>query len=444
MFVGSIPAEIRSIVSEYLKLWKPQELWVAGSGNFTIERIANSVDPAMAIHGNDVSIYTCTLGDWLAGQPVQLAVKDASLDRLDWLAEYFDGGIGSVAALMIAGRFMEFVDKADHPYFGRMLTGWRAQFPKLFDETRAKLEKLTLRLKSFAAEDMATWLPNTVPADGAVMTFPPFYKGGYSTLYKDLDLHLDWPEPAFDEMDRGDVLDLLEVITGRERWMVALPEPDDELHQHLRGIVQTSAQNIPIYVYTSGRPMRISRPRQQLEPVYAPRLRAGETIEGPLTLAPLTPGQFGALRSQYLDRKIVPSANAAAVAYAVCCAGKIVGVFAFRPQVKMFDTDGVYLMADFAVPHTDYRRLSKLVLAAAMSHEARQLIEGTMNRRVTHVETTAFTDRPVSMKYRGLMTKGKTGEDKSGAHKHAIAYSAPAGRWNLQEAYEMWTKKWGQ
>ena len=64
--------------------------------------------------------------------------------------------------------------------------------------------------------------------------------------------------------------------------------------------------------------------------------------------------------------------------------GKLVGVYAFStaPHVGAFaDPARIYMLSDFAVAPSDYSRLSKLVLYAALSTESRLLAERSARRR---------------------------------------------------------------
>ena len=75
----------------------------------------------------------------------------------------------------------------------------------------------------------------------------------------------------------------------------------------------------------------------------------------------------------------------------------------FLDLTGKFDPDEIYLMSDFAVASSDYPKLSKLVVMAACSKEMQHLMQNAMSRPVRKIATTAFTQNPVSMKYRGTM-----------------------------------------
>ncbi|MEV0281792.1 hypothetical protein AB0I22_36150 [Streptomyces sp. NPDC050610] len=163
-------------------------------------------------------------------------------------------------------------------------------------------------------------------------------------------------------MSDSDVVSVLGAITDRPYWLTASNHDVPELRRHLRGVIKATPRAAPFYVYASAAPTRVVTPRQPIEPVTAPRLRAGEELLGPLRLSMLKPGQFNALRSRYLNPRIAPGAANLAVAVKDGN-GKILGVFAMAPS--SFTPDEAYLLSDFAVAPTDYPRLSKLIVLAA-------------------------------------------------------------------------------
>jgi hypothetical protein len=68
MFIGSINRYMRAVLETAAGQWKGLPVYVACSGNFTVERILAKCSVG-AIHSNDVSIYSCALGWHLAGGP---------------------------------------------------------------------------------------------------------------------------------------------------------------------------------------------------------------------------------------------------------------------------------------------------------------------------------------------------------------------------------------
>lgn len=97
-------------------------------------------------------------------------------------------------------------------------------------------------------------------------------------------------------------------------------------------------------------------------------------------------------------------------------------------------TRGVYLLSDFVIA-SPIPRLSKLLLLATKSKELQQILKEKFIQAVDFVLTTAFTDKPVSMKYRGVYELLKRGEG-------FLQYATECGTITTQEAVKTWLKKY--
>ena len=81
MFIGSINRYMRAVLETAAGRWKGLPVYVACSGNFTVERILARCGVG-AIHSNDVSIYSCALGWHLANTPRPFVIK---AQEFNWL-----------------------------------------------------------------------------------------------------------------------------------------------------------------------------------------------------------------------------------------------------------------------------------------------------------------------------------------------------------------------
>ncbi|MGW3031216.1 putative antirestriction adenine methyltransferase [Streptomyces sp. NPDC001178] len=436
MFQGTIPGPMRSIVRETAAGWTKGPVYVPCCGNFTIERSLAGM--GFALHSSDVSIYTSAVGRWLTRQPVGIHLREESRSELGWLADSLDDGVGTVATLMLGTRFLASVDR-DGLWHERVVRSYREQWKTKHAETVERLSGSDIELASYEVEDVRSWLQK-IPRDAPVCSFPPFYSNGYEKLYEPLEAHFTWDAPEYEPLSDADVVGVLGAITDRPYWLTASNHDVPELHEYLRGVIKATPRAAPFYVYASKAPTRIVAPRQPIEPVTAPRLRSGEELNGPLQLAMLKPGQFNALRSRYLNPRIAPGSANLAVALKDG-AGRILGVFAMAPS--SYTPDEAYLLSDFAVAPTDYPRLSKLVVLAATSAEAQLLCQRSFSRRIRAVSTTAFSNNPVSMKYRGLLRLTKRSQSNEDGWKFQLQYQGAMGEHTLADALEMWAKRWG-
>ncbi|MFC1418714.1 putative antirestriction adenine methyltransferase [Streptacidiphilus cavernicola] len=437
MFQGTIPPEMRAIVHEHARHWPAgSDVYVGCSGNLTIERTLDGM--GHRLHSNDVNPYSCALGWRYSGQEVPFTVKDASRELLGWLDPYLSTPSGALAVLMLGTRFLDFVGKP-LPYHQRMVAAYRAQFDRMHAETVGKLDAVTLKLDSFYAGDVLDHLRGA-PPNAPVASFPPFWAAGYETMFRGITTHFDWPEPEYPMLDDEGKEEIIRLVADRPHWLLGLHFKHADLEPYRVGYVRLTPRAMPIWVYAHPGTSRYIGPSTKTEPVLMPKIRAREQVTGPLTLHPLTAGQFASLRAQFLDPRIAPGTPSLAVA--VASQGRIIGSFAFLPP--KFEADTAYLMSDFPVAWSAHKRLSKLIVMAALSDEARTLLQRAMNRRLNHVTTTAFSDNPVSQKYgRGVpgmkLTKRAPCED--GQHTWQLQYGAPLGQWTLAQGLELWLRK---
>ncbi|GGU50394.1 putative antirestriction adenine methyltransferase [Streptomyces lavendofoliae] len=435
MFQGTIPGPMRSIVYETAATWPTRHgLWIPCAGNFTIERSVAGL--GFPLHSSDVSIYSSAIGHWLSGRPCGVRLREEAAD-LAWMRESLDDAAGTVATLMLSTRFLPSRAKAlvGHRWHQRVVEAYRQQWQRLHAHTVTRLNRMTLRLDSYHAQDIRAWLTR-VPPTAPVCSFPPFYSGGYETLYAPLEAAFTWDAPTYTLLDQTAITHVLDTITDRPHWLTATMHEVPELKAHLRATIKASPRAAPFYVYAAAR-SRIVAPRQSLQPVSAPRLSNG-VLTGDLSLAILTSPQFNALRSQYLNPNIPP--GQALLAVAVRDAGRIIGVFAFnRPK---FDPHTAYLITDFPVAPTRYRRLAKLILLAATSREAQLLMQRSLSCRITALATTAFTQRPVSMKYRGLFHLAARTASTDPTWRYQLHYTRTIGDHTLADSWTTWSARW--
>lgn len=429
------------MIHEQVRTWDVDELAVGCSGNYTIERCV--ADLNVQLHSNDVQIYSAALGWFLAGEELPITLKPEVEEALPWLADYMDGRAGTLATIMLGSgmtSFLKAVKKPDNAYYQRILRGIERQFPTMHAKTVEKLQGITMHLASFHAMDVGEWVNTKISRDIPVCCFPPFFAGDYESQFKILDDSFDWPKPDYPELDQEGVDALIDDITDRKHWVLGLHIRREHLQDQLRGIVQTSNRGVPIYIYASGGKSRVVRPRQSTEIVPARRLGPGDRLGERLSLATLTTGQFATLRSQYMNHKIKPGSPY--LPLAVLVDGILVGATAVGPSTNHPTT--AYMLSDFPVDPTDYERLAKLILYAALSRESRLLLQRRCGTVMERLRTTAFTDRPVSMKYRGVFKLEKRAESPDPEYQNLLNYIADYGQWSLAEGFEMWKKKHGK
>jgi hypothetical protein len=457
MFRGSVPAAVRSHIVTAVQSWTSPSVYVACSGNLTVERCIASVRKDVPIHGNDVLLYSSAIGTWLTGGDLGYTLKQEYADAYPWLADTMgQDPTTRLAGLLQASRFAPFALR-DGRYFLRQMDGYERQWASILGKTRDKLAGVTMRLESFTPEDAATWI-DRVPPEAAMASYPPFTGAAtaFESDFRALERMFEWEKPEFGLLEGESLTALFDKIRDRREWLLGINQRLDGMEDHLRGMARTTNRGLPVYVYGSDETRTLVGPAQSLDRVTMPRLGPGDRLGDTMTLHPLTDGQFHALRSQYMNHHIRP--GSAEIAVAVAVDGVLVGVFAANRPRAYVGPDRAYLLSDFPVAPNDYARLAKLVLYAALSKEAEVLFTRMSNHPIHHLLTTAFTRKPVSMKYRGLFHlhsrkrldlskeswgKGIREDDPYYGQDWMLNYASETGRWTLAEGLAEWKERHG-
>ncbi|PFP29389.1 hypothetical protein COJ96_10825 [Bacillus sp. AFS073361] len=429
MFVGSINQDLRALVSEVTRSWETDEIYIGCSGNFTIERILK--DRGLDLYGNDVSIYTCTIGNYLAGLKEEMTVQ---AEAYKWLEPYMEPGPNRIATLLLCTSMLDGYHR-NEPFFQRRRKAYKDQWERLHAETVEKVKKGidNLKMAGFWPGDCVEWA-QMAPNDAGFISFPPTYTGGYEKLYSALMEVFAWQEPEYAMFDKERLAVMVDAVKEKRFWMMARDEPIPGLEGYEVGKIQTSLRSKPLTVYANKAPKRITMPRQNTELLKVPRFTEKDVIreDSRLSVTKISQAQMNTLRSLYLNPGIAPAS--AGLNLGVLIDGKLIGAIGLSKS--NYGTNEAYLMSDFVIRPVKYKRLSKLILATVISKEVKLLIEQAFNQRMRHVSTTAFTEKPVSMKYRGIFHLESRKKDPP-----RLNYGSDTGRWTLEEAMNWWKQK---
>jgi len=449
---------VQQILGDIVKGWDVSDIYVGCSGNFTIERVLTGVTGAL-LHGNDVTVYSCLLGAYFSGQQLNAKYKDSYDGPMKFVRDYMKDDASTIAVVMLLSNMATYLGTKPNPYYEKMIDAHIKQWPHLFDATETKIRGISPFMKSFYAGDVIEWV-DAVPKGQGFICYPPFFSGDYEKMFSVIESIIEWEAPIYEMIDKNKIYDMFRKLTQRDFFMFGTNDELPEFREHLRGIAQTTNRGVPLYVYSKANKSRVILPNQNVASLMVERLGEDEDIGDDIRLVVLKSENFHALRSQYMNPYIKPVQESAS--YGVTVGGKLMGVYAFNASPtlanwgKHIETPTMYLLSDFPVAPSKYKRLAKLVLFAALSKESKLLAERIANKRVRSLVTTAFSKNPVSMKYRGLfkllnkkelpgVEEGETDMSKIYYNRGwQLNYGAPLGQWTLQEGLNLWKKKHSQ
>jgi hypothetical protein len=426
-FVGSINAETRKWLGNNGPAFDGREVWVGCSGAFTVEQILSRYAPKARLRGNDVSLYSSALGAYLAGQEFRLEIRE---EKFAWLEPYLGDVEARAAAVMVLFEVLKY-EKADNLFKKRHWAHYLNNFQDFHQATVAKLRerKQEVRLEAYTTKDIFDLL-DEAPKDAVAIAFLPTYAGGYERMFKRLEEIFDWDQPSYGLIDEDRKKRILAKMLERDYLYL-----DDREWQGLPLVAAVrKARMKPVYIYSNMAALRrgVLKQQRHAEFVPFPRLSDEDEIkpDSLLTLTPTTNRVVNYYRDVYLSKGVgVPADGEVPLVAAVD--GK---VFGFLIYSRMQGGGDVYLLADFVVNSERYRRLAKLLLLATQTKEVRRLLEEKFLLELPKCRTMVFTDKPVSMKYRGLYKLARRDPGK-------LVYETDMGIQDLSEVIPLWLKK---
>jgi hypothetical protein len=172
---------------------------------------------------------------------------------------------------------------------------------------------------------------------------------------------------------------------------------DHTLERHEPATVYRSNANKPVYTFADRAASSVRRGSHKSEPFrYVPADPAALTARSTVEIVSASSGQMNFLKDIYLAKAIAHTSGIAN--FLVLIDHFLVGGFIYARHRS--GGDAIYLLSDFALAPRS--RLSKLIAMLATSQTVIGRMEVKLMHRITTVYSTAFTDRPVSMKYRGI------------------------------------------
>jgi len=427
-FIGSINAETRKWLGNNGQAFDGREVWVGCSGAFTVEQILSRYAFKAKIRGNDVSLYSSVLGAYLAGQPFNLAVRE---EKFGWLEPYLGDVEAKAATVMVLFEVLKY-EKADNLFKQRHWAHYLNNFGSFHQATVTKLRerKKKVRLEGYTSKDIFDFL-DEMPEDAVAIAFLPTYAGGYERMFRRLEEIFDWDRPSYGLIDAERKAAILTKMKQRDFLFL---DDKEWLDLPLVAAVR-KARMKPVYVYSNMEALRRGVLRQQRHAEFVPFPRLSDqdeiTLESKLTIIPTTNRVVNYYRDVYLSKGVgIPADGEVPLVAAVD--GK---VFGFLIYSRMQGGGDVYLLADFVVNSGRYRRLAKLLLLVTQTREVRRLLEEKFLLEIPKCRTMVFTDKPVSMKYRGLYKLARRDPGK-------LVYETGMGILDLKEVIPLWLKKY--
>ena len=437
MFIGSISADARVIcenILDTLDRSRVTDIYVGCSGNFTFDRIAAA--KGFRVRSNDVSLYSALIASAARNEPFECrCVNDELLELFD---AWEETPYKPLVEVMFAMRYGAYAARKND--FQRSKAGdYRAGAAQFYEGTVAKFRKdrtLEFEIAEFYFGDFKEHLDRCGDG-GAIFLYAPTYKGGYEKMFKYVEESFEYRRAeyaVFDPKTAGEYyLDLLRTKQAVIYSDVKYPETAE----YFRGEIVSPGKH-PVYFHSSVRNRRTyyiskdEKPIRRTPEILGPDEELGESPE--FSIAAVKVALVNHYKHLFMASKVNYSLGGD-FALAFLVGGRVFGFAVFTAGLGTVDENEIlFLHTDFVV-NSKVERLSKLLLYLLRSKDVQRTLSRYYVHRYLGLQTTVYTDKPVSMKYRGPWKK--IGENEGGKLRY-LAYFTDHG---MKECYELWKSR---
>lgn len=395
MFTGAIPRVTAHQIVKIVDFSKFESVYVCCSGSFRLERAIRRANQKIKIYSNDVSALSVSIGSYLSTGEVSVEF----IDRLDFLEKFLKGFKSSpldrLAAVSLALDAGNFSGKSEHN---------RAHFENISTNVatfhKAALGKISnfldgLSIDGFFAGDFKEHAKNGMKSTGSIVVgFPPTYKGGYERLYKFISSNLKIPEITYDTWDPENIGDWIKSMRHGNYCISS----DRLIADDIKPVAAfSSVSKKQVYVYANSNKSSFIFESYKTAPFKYSIVNASLIKkESIVSVVQCTAQNINFLRSIYLAKNI--NFTNGAINFLVFIDGLLTGGIVISKD-KSGSLDNLYLLSDFSV--TRDGKMAKLVALIATSSTLLDVANKRYFMRADTITTSVFTDKPVSMKYRG-------------------------------------------
>lgn len=429
MFIGSLPKKVIQQAISHIDLNNWRGVHVCCSGSFKIEQAIRSVNTTIPIHSNDVSLISSIVGYAKTGYEIVFNFKN----DLDYLNKYLstdaETQLALIAYAMQLGKY-----KSDNQYCNARRDFLEREIEAIIQSNKERAKKYLeqISISSFFCGDFIQHIEAAKDSGSGVMVFAPTYKGGYERLYKVINDNVDWAsEPSYEIYDPKQTHDIIERLYDENRNFIFFV---DQQYDDIKPTMVYEGSNKPIFAYTNSRKSSIRRDSNRARAFKYTAIDTNLIGEkSKVTAVVATSETMNFLKDIYLAKGIKHKNGMFNVLFYVdgmLAGGAIYSLPQFGDKLRQ-----IYILSDFSLSRR--RKLSKLIAMLATSKQIIDYINKKYFINIERVLTTAFTKKPVSMKYRGIF---RLDAKKDGF----LNYSSEVRDKTLDEIYGEWFKKYGQ
>lgn len=431
MFVGTTPPEVKILLQDILTGRKGEDIFVGCSGNFSSDKILASM--GFNVHSNDVSLYSKLIADIVLGTDTKVDVLNEDLATV--FAQWEESKYRKLVQVMFAIKLSDFAQKKNL-YQIEFYENYLANADKYYESTIQKIEKnqqFDFKINDFFYGDFIEHLKNK-PKNSIGVSYPPTYKGGYEKMFRFIEESFGYERAPYNLFDPKEGATVFGDLLDNGENIIYSDQEHELLKKYEVAKVGLGAGKKPIYVYSSvltDKIYYIERQKKQNKSKYAVIPYEYEfTAETKIEVQVCKVEDVNYFKAFYMANK-VNYTEGGDFALVFLADGKVFGFASFSKMLSDFHF--LFMQSDFVV-NSSAGKLSKLLIMLMKSREVRKLSIRFFKHFYKGVKTTVYTDKPVSMKYRGVFELDRRDKGK-------LIYSAGFTEDTTSKIYEIWLKK---
>lgn len=445
MFFGTTPAPVRDYLASEIRRIAPARVFEPCAGNFVLSLVCGAIDPKIQVISGDVSLYSVAIGHAFANQDGGIRLKDEWLEKYP----YFKGKTSPQeigAAIIYWAELAKHLGKQHVKYYQSLVRDLNENVDRYMSGILSKIERARETLGNnyrFVAQDAAVSIQEAEKGD-FVLYDPPYYMGDYEKEYEALCKCFDFPEIPYTEITpelKNTHLKEL-AVKGTHTFFRCEEVPEIPSYEVVFDYLYKA--NGKKYFVLSNSNCTPAQGWKTVMPTKKARFdvlwNADLTADSKIQIIPVEGAIGNHYRLLWTKKALMRDAGEK---FLLTADGKVCGVISIM-SAEQYGHTYACLIADAAPLNTPYRRLGKLVLHAILNDEFLESINRKFLWQHEGFTTQAYTDSPVSMKYRGLFELIDRKQQAPSGHKFALTYRANKFKWKtIQEAYDAWFKRYG-
>ncbi|HEC91769.1 MAG TPA: hypothetical protein ENI51_02055 [Candidatus Atribacteria bacterium] len=430
MFIGAINHKVRKFLLDNKHIFTGHRICVGCSGNFTFEKIISG--EAAYIWSNDISVYSSAIGYALTKRPFSLKIQESRYSQYN---KYLNNEISKIAVVALFFEMLKF-EKQENIFQKRMFAYYTQNFQYLFERTceRIKNALSTLHINKYTTIDVYDLFQRLSP-NWTFIVFLPTYVGGYEKLYNRLEQIFEWPKPKYEILDQARYEQTINFMRkGRFLYMTDYERKEAE---DLVARIKTSRLK-EVFIYSNLYKKKIwIRPLTNYEKKKYRFLPLDYQISdnNTIKIVETTNTIMNYYKNLFLKKGIDYTSGSYCLLFFID--DFLFGFAIFMEMQKELKAipkyKSIYLLSDFVI-NSSIPKLSKLLLFLLRTTEVAEILKKKYHKDVNYIVTTVFTQKPVSMKYRGIFKLYKRDEE-------FLQYIAKTKKWSIKEALKNWCQR---